>query len=77
MPMTWVCQGIICSWRVVMGFKYIPLILAGLAVTAWGMPAAYRLRSPWQIPAALAALAGVVAFLAGTLLLAVPDFFAG
>lgn len=58
-----------------MGFKYIPLIIAGLAVTAWGLPAAYRLRSPWHILAALAALAGVLAFLFGTLLLAVPHFF--
>ena len=58
-----------------MSFKYIPLILAGLVVTAWAMPAAYRLRAPWHILAALAALAGVIATLAGTLLLTVPNFF--
>jgi hypothetical protein len=58
-----------------MGFKYIPLIIAGLAATAWGLPASYRLRAPWHILAALAALAGVMATLAGTLLLAVPNFF--
>lgn len=64
------------GWRVAMGFKYIPLIIAGLAMTAWGMPAAYRLRAPWHVLAALAALAGVLATLAGTLLLTVPNFFA-
>jgi hypothetical protein len=58
-----------------MGFKFIPLIIAGLAATAWGLPAAYRLRSPWHILAALAALAGVLATLMGTLLLTVPHFF--
>jgi len=58
-----------------MSVKYIPLIIAGLAVTAWGLPAAYRLRAPWHILAALAALAGVIATLAGTLMLTVPNFF--
>lgn len=59
-----------------MAFRYIPLIVAGLAVTAWGLPAAYRLRRPWHLLAALAALAGVIATITGTLLLAVPNFFA-
>ena len=63
------------DWRVDMGFKYIALIIAGLVVTAWGLPAAYRLRAPWHILAALAALAGVLATLFGTLMLAVPQFF--
>ncbi len=54
---------------------YIALILAGLALTAWGFPAAYRIRRPWRILAAVAALTGVIATLAGTLLFAVPDFF--
>jgi len=58
-----------------MGFKYIAIIIAGLAVTAWGLTAAYRLRAPWHILAALAALAGVIATLAGTLMLTVPNFF--
>ena len=58
-----------------MSLKYIPLIIAGCAAIAWGLPAAYRLRTPWHILAALAALAGVLAALAGTLLLAVPNFF--
>jgi hypothetical protein len=57
-----------------MALQYIPLIIIGLALTAWALPAAYRLRSPWRILSALAALAGVIASLFGVLLLAVPDF---
>lgn len=44
-------------------------------MTAWALPASYRIRSPWRVLAALAALAGVVAALAGVLLLSVPNFF--
>jgi hypothetical protein len=58
-----------------MNFWYLPLIIAGLAVTAWGLPAAYRMRAPWHILAALAALGGVITALAGVLLLTVPNFF--
>jgi hypothetical protein len=58
-----------------MGFRYIPLIVAGLALTAWALPAAYRIRSPWRVFAAMAALVGVIASLAGVLLFAVPNFF--
>lgn len=58
-----------------MGLKYIPLILIGLAMTTWALPASYRLRSPWHILAALAALSGVIVTLFGVLLLAVPNFF--
>lgn len=54
---------------------YTALTVAGLALTVWGLPAAYRLRRPWHILAALAALAGILATLAGTLMLAVPNFF--
>jgi len=54
---------------------YIALVLAGLILTGWGLPAAYRLRRPWHILAAIIALAGVIATLTGTLLLAVPGFF--
>jgi hypothetical protein len=58
-----------------MGLKYIPLIIIGLAMTAWALPASYRIRSTWRILAALAALAGVIATLAGVLMLSVPNFF--
>jgi len=58
-----------------MDYKYIPLLFVGLAMTAWALPAAYRIRSPWRVLAALAALAGVIATLFGVLLLTVPNFF--
>jgi len=53
------------------------MIAAGLVLVAWGLPAAHRLRSPLDIPAALAVPAGVLLGLLGTLLLAVPGFFKG
>jgi len=57
------------------GVKYIPLILGGLAAMAWGLPAAHRLRSPFDAVAALAVLAGVIAAAMGVLLVIIPDFF--
>jgi hypothetical protein len=58
-----------------MGFSYIPLIFIGLAITAWALPASYRISSPWRILAALAALVGVIVTLFGVLLFSVPKFF--
>jgi hypothetical protein len=58
-----------------MGLRYLALIVFGLVVTAWALPASYRIRSPWCVFFALAALAGVIATLAGVLLFAVPNFF--
>jgi hypothetical protein len=57
------------------GLKFIPLILAGLAAVAWGLPAAHKLRFPFGIAAALAVLAGVVAMVMGILLTIIPNFF--
>lgn len=57
------------------GLKFIPLIIAGLAAISWGLPAAHRLRQPFDIAAALVVLAGVVAAAMGVLLLIIPDFF--
>jgi hypothetical protein len=57
------------------GLKFIPLIIGGLAAIAWGLPAAHRLRQPFDIAAALVALVGVVAAAMGVLLLIIPDFF--
>jgi len=57
------------------GMKFIPLVIAGLAAIAWGLPAAHRLRRPLDILAALAVLAGVVAATMGILLVIIPDFF--
>jgi len=57
------------------GVKFIPLVIGGLAAIAWGLPAAHRLRQPFDIAAALAVLAGVVAAAMGALLLIIPNFF--
>lgn len=57
------------------GVKFIPLVIAGLAAIAWGLPAAHRLRRPFDIAAALAVLAGVVTAAMGVLLVIIPDFF--
>lgn len=57
------------------GLKYIPLIIAGLAAIAWGLPAAHRLRQPFDIGAALLVLAGVVLAVLGVLLVVIPNFF--
>jgi len=57
------------------GLKFIPLIIAGLAAIIWGLPAAHRLRFPFDIAAALAVLAGVVTMAMGILLTIIPNFF--
>jgi hypothetical protein len=56
------------------GYQYIPLILAGLTGMIWGLPAAHRLKSPYDIGAAIAVLAGVIAFALGILLTIIPGF---
>jgi hypothetical protein len=53
------------------------LLIAGIALAAWGLPAAHRLKGPYDILAALAVLIGVIIGLCGTLLIMVPDFFKG
>jgi len=57
------------------GYPYILLVAAGLAALCWGLPAAHRLKSPFDIGAALAALAGVIAVVMGVLLTCIPRFF--
>jgi hypothetical protein len=57
-----------------MAFKYMPLIIIGLAMTAWAFPASYRLKSPWRVLAALVALVGVICTLTGVLFFTVPNF---
>lgn len=57
-----------------MGYKYIPLIITGLALTGWAFPAAYRLRAPWHVVSAIAALIGLLLTIAGVLLFTVPNF---
>ena len=56
---------------------HLAMIGCGLGAVIWGLPAAYRLRPPWDIAAALAVLAGIILALLGTLLAAVPGFFKG
>jgi hypothetical protein len=57
------------------GYQYILLIIAGLAGMSWGLPAAHRLKSPFDICAAVAVLCGVIAFAMGVLLTFIPGFF--
>jgi hypothetical protein len=57
------------------GYQYIPLIIAGLAGMIWGLPAAHRLKFPYDIGAAVAVLCGVISFAMGVLLTFVPGFF--
>jgi hypothetical protein len=56
---------------------HLAMICAGLGGVVWGLPAAHRLKPPWDAAAALAVLAGVALSLLGTLLVAVPGFFTG
>ncbi|MEA5114114.1 MAG: hypothetical protein VB050_08790 [Geobacteraceae bacterium] len=58
-------------------FLNAAMIVAGIGLIGWGLPAAHRLKSPLDLLAALAALAGVILGLSGTLLVAVPGFFQG
>ena len=57
------------------GYQYLVLVIAGLAAVAWGLPAAHRLKKPYDIAAALAVLAGVIATAMGILLTIIPSFF--
>jgi len=57
------------------GVKFIPLIFVGLAAIAWGLPAAHRLRRPFDSAAALVVLIGVITAAMGVLLVIIPDFF--
>jgi len=57
------------------GFQYLALVIAGLAAVIWGLPAAHRLKKPYDIAAALAVLAGVIATMLGILLTIIPSFF--
>lgn len=58
-----------------MVLAYIVMALAGVALAAWGLPAAHRLKSPFDTLAALGALVGVILVLLGTLLAVAPRFF--
>ena len=57
------------------GYWYILLIIGGLTSILWGLPAAHRLKSPFDIAAAVAVLCGVIVFVFGVLLTFIPGFF--
>lgn len=56
---------------------YIAMAVIGIALVCWGLPAAHRLKKPYDVLAALAVLVGVVVALLGALLITVPGFFKG
>jgi hypothetical protein len=56
-------------------YMYILVTLLGLAAIVWGIPAAHRLKRPFDIAAALVVLCGVVVFALGVLLTFIPGFF--
>ena len=58
-----------------MSIVYLCMTVAGIALVAWGLPAAHRLKRPLDTLAAFAVLAGVVVALLGALLVADPGFF--
>ncbi|HEX2768844.1 MAG TPA: hypothetical protein VHN12_06135 [Geobacteraceae bacterium] len=60
-----------------MQILHLAMIGTGIGAVVWGLPAAHRLKKPWDIAAVLLVLAGVVTALLGTLLTAVPGFFMG
>ena len=53
------------------------MIISGIATAGWGLWAAYNLKKPYDVMAALCAPAGLVLALLGTLLVCVPGFFSG
>jgi uncharacterized membrane protein len=65
------------AWSLKVTFLHGTLLVAGISLIAWGLPAAHRLKRPFDSVAALAVLVGVIAGLIGTLLVTVPDFFKG
>jgi hypothetical protein len=56
---------------------YAGMVLGGIVLICWGLPAAHRLKSPFDALAALLVLVGLVAALLGALLICVPGFFQG
>lgn len=57
------------------GLKFIPLIFLGIGAIVWGLPAAFRLRKPYDIAAAAVVLLGLLAMVLGVLLTIIPNFF--
>lgn len=57
------------------GPQYLLVVIFGIALVGWGVPAAFRWPSPRNLLPACAVLIGVVATLAGVLLSVLPRFF--
>jgi hypothetical protein len=57
------------------GYMYILVTFVGLGAIAWGLPAAHRLKRPFDLAAAVAVLFGVIVFALGVLLTFIPHFF--
>lgn len=60
-----------------MQILHLTMIGIGVGAVVWGLPAAHRLKKPWDVTAALLVLAGVILALLGVLLTVVPGFFKG
>lgn len=59
-----------------LGLVYVPVVVIGLALLAFGMYAANLKGAPLDIVGAVLAPLGLALALLGTLLVCVPDFFA-
>ena len=55
--------------------RWVSAGVAGAAGVVWGLPAAHRLRPPFDIAAAVVVLAGVICSVIGVLLTIIPNFF--
>ncbi len=56
-------------------YLYLAMSAAGAVTAGWGIRAAHQFRTPWDSAAAVAAVAGLVAFILGILLAVLPNFF--
>lgn len=55
--------------------KFIPLIILGVGVIVYALPASHSLKPPRDIAAALLLVFGVVTMITGILLTVIPNFF--
>ena len=57
------------------GPQYLLLLVGGIAMLVWAVPAAHRWSSPRNLLPACVVLLGVAATMAGVLLTVLPRFF--
>ena len=55
--------------------RYLLLVILGISIIGWGLPAAHRLKAPHDLFAAIAVLAGLIMMILGALLTILPRFF--